>query len=327
MGGAQCTNDPEPGLDAGTVDNAECNRDSDCLSGHCPDLGSGEARACRSQCRTDGTCDQGTACQQVGGYRLCLPLQDNRAVGNRCGSSRQCVSGTCALDEGADGGVCVEQCPASGACPAGQLCAVDGRISSRAFCLPPTESLANGDDCSNGRQCVGGRCLPWGNRTQCGRACDSTCVADAGLACVVDEFAGEGCLPLVETSGVCGSNRECSSVTCYDAPYDAGVGAGVCVGECGDDSQCPAGMACLPLTGTTERRCVPLQDARAAGETCVRADECASGRCAQFVAPEFDAGTLCADPCETGGACTAPRVCWGFNADAGSRGLCGPRPF
>lgn len=312
---------PSPGGgDGGAVVNAECTRDSDCISGHCPTI-PGEAQKCRAECLPDGTCETGSACTVVGTSRLCLPLLEARSAGNRCQASRQCASGMCAGLRAEDAGVCVEQCPGDETCPVNLYCAVDQRVSARPFCVPPLDTRTNGSECTNGRECEGGRCMGWGGRAQCAAGCAGGCNADAGFNCVAQEANGSACLQLLDNAARCGSNPECASGACFQ--WDAG---GVCVGECGVDQACPTGSACVLLQGQTVRKCVPLRDMRGAGETCASPDECQSGRCARFGTTDFDAGVMCADPCDAG-TCNTGLVCWGEDRDAGLRGLCGPRPF
>ncbi|MEW5853957.1 MAG: hypothetical protein AB2A00_34600 [Myxococcota bacterium] len=314
-----CTQQPPGGAsDAGRTSGDDCRRDSDCLSGHCPVLPN-EPRACRDECRADRTCDRNFACTRVDNAFLCLPIVDQLATGNICQGSRQCQSGTCASLGGADAGVCVDPCPEDETCPTNTTCSVDNTLALRAFCTPPLDSRAGGEDCTNGRECSGGRCMAWGGRTQCAGSCRGGCF-DGGV-CITQEDNGQACLPLLGAGDVCGNSGECLSGNCY--AVDAG---GVCVAPCGPDRHCPAGLGCTELEGSETERCIPLRDDKPEGETCGGPLDCASGRCAHFSAGSFDAGSICAAPCDAG-ACGEGQVCWGFNADAGSRGLCGPRPF
>jgi len=147
------------------------------------------------------------------------------------------------------------------------------------------------------------------------------CNGDVGFNCVTQEANGQACLQLLDTAQRCGASPECASGACFQ--WDAG---GVCVGDCPTDQACPPESACVLLQGQTVRKCVPLREARASGADCEAPDQCASGRCARFGTTDFDAGVICADPCDAG-ACGAGQVCWGEARDAGLRGLCGPRPF
>jgi hypothetical protein len=320
--GSSCpgrTSTSDAGTSSGVLPSEECTRDSDCLSGHCPTLAS-EPRACRSECRADGTCEEGFACTLTNGARLCLPLQETRAAGNRCQRSRQCASGTCASVRAEDAGVCVEQCQGEVQCPTNLACAVDGTISSRPFCTPPLDALRDGVDCTNGRECAGGRCVSWGGRLQCAPGCAS-CNLDGGSVCLPQDPNGQACVSLLGTSERCGAPMQCVSGQCLG--WDGG---GVCVGPCGLDQLCPTGSACVLPQGATDKACVPLDDSRTPGAECTSPTQCLSGRCARFGTADFDGGVLCADPCADGG-CPVGQVCWGQEADAGLRGLCGPRPF
>jgi hypothetical protein len=306
-----------PGQDAGQglPEGRACTTDAQCASGQCPSLPD-EARACRDPCAADGTCPTGYACTTLGTQRLCLPTLEERPVGSGCQASRQCQSGQCvSLDQSAQG-VCVAPCPASGSCPQGTRCVVETLLSATPHCLPPLDDRSVGEDCVSGRECLDGRCMWWGRRHQCAPPCTAGC-GDGGV-CVDQGTNGVACMGLLPPGQACAQETECLSSACYGTNTD-----GVCVGGCGPDRQCPPDLGCAGLQGLPGLYCVPLQDNRAAGESCTSELQCQSGRCARFGYGSFDAGTLCADPCD-GGACPTPMACWGRSPDAGQRGLCGP---
>ena len=279
-GVACATSSPGNTPDGGVVpEGGDCTGNFDCQSGHCVNSLENEPAACRTQCRPDGTCSTNQACTLVTEgsgerVRLCLPLVETRSAGNACEGSRQCSSGVCAeLGGPAANGVCVEPCPADETCPVNTECMVDHRLASRAFCTPPLADLADGESCSSGRECAGGRCVPWGGRMRCAPSC-LNCALDAGVCGPFEEDAedyGAACLPLLATGDYCLRSSECASTTCFAAVpvgIDAGV-LGTCVGPCGPDSLCPSLTGCVPLTGIDGRSCVPLTDTRAPGEGCL----------------------------------------------------------
>ncbi|MBI5494068.1 MAG: hypothetical protein HY904_03515 [Deltaproteobacteria bacterium] len=311
------------GADGGSADgggtpiDGDCERNAECASGFCAHV-PGERTACRLPCAADGTCAAAHSCTTVDGVRLCLPLVATLPAGSACRGGRECASGACV--ESAGSGICVEPCLPNGSCTDTTLrCAVEPALAGVPYCMPPTDVLPAGNACSSGRECAGGRCVPWGGRYQCAGGCEAGC-GDAGAICDTTHAYGSACVVPVPDLGACGDPRECVSAICF-----AVDGGAVCVGPCGPDQECPPAGACLALQGGA-RACTPLVDTRPVGTACDRADQCASGRCARFGTATFDGGVVCADPCD-GGACTAGLLCWGADPDAGRRGLCGPDPY
>lgn len=202
----------------------------------------GRAAHCTRECAVGADCPAGFACESAtAGARLCVFVERG------CSASADCPSGQC-LDTGAGYAVCTSPCTADADCPR-RMTIDDG--AGRALALLPFRC-----------QAVAGQmvCVP-------------------PLANVV---TGQGVIrgnhALGESCATSGANNLCYSGVC-DASDET------CVQACTPAGGCPAGFACLPWqpagAGTAQYLvCRRGGGGRgAAGATCARASDCASGAC------------------------------------------------
>lgn len=101
-------------------DGAPCTTPDICANGRCvADVG-GES-LCTGPCAADGACANSWQCvEDDEGSPICMPPLDDRAVGEACASSRECLSGACARF-GDHGSLCAEPC-VQGACEGELVC-------------------------------------------------------------------------------------------------------------------------------------------------------------------------------------------------------------
>jgi len=199
-----------------------------------------------------------------------------------CGAGRRCRLGACA-----------PECRDDLDCPAGQVCAAEGR------CAPPPR-CTRASDCASGFTCAEGTCL---------------CLRDAACA------AGEACL-----LGACGPMPACAQdADC--APYGRTCepNQGICLVACTTPDDCsPGGDPQLALllyrcdAGRCVRRCTGTL-ACGGGLVCFDGD-CVRPNCATFA--DCPAGTYCT--AQQGGVCAPYETC-GSAAECGDAFEC--RPF
>jgi Cys-rich repeat protein len=281
-----------------------------CISNVCTGVGPGGDAG--SSERDAGTAerDAGTTAVDAGpsGVDAGRPSRDggvpaDGAVGANCTvSPDSCASGeTCeALTPTTN--ECVAPCSRAGECPGTSIC-IEGEdclapcststdcgrpdfvcdtLDTPSFCIPDCRLQAS-HFCILGTSCVAstGICteLPCGEQQGA-----TTC--PAGDACYLDWACSEGCT----TDSDCANGFTCQGGTCSDsynacsdaAPCDGlldecvgGSGStGVCLNECEDDTNCPAGQNCEDLGGTC-------------AQSCGFGQSCPSGTTCQFVTINF----------------------------------------
>jgi len=104
----------------------------------------------------------------------------------------------------------------------------------------------------------------------------------------------------------CTSSVQCESFLCVNEP-----GGAVCRQPCTNANQCPAGEACMPLSGSNTGACFPDQggggggnDGKAVGQPCNDSAECASGMCAGS-----EGDFKCRKPCGNSSQCPEGEAC------------------
>ncbi len=248
-----------------------------CASGEkCTALTTGTS-VCACQSNTD--CNNGKTCQNyqcTGGS-----TSGNRKLGEVCDAQNLCATGlNCViLQQGANSGICFEDCTTTRACPNGETCR--SLTNGTAACACQGDS-----ECSGGKVCTSDlRCSNTNNRRKLGEPCDTNILCEAGLTCVAtSQGATAGvCLALCTTTGTCVTGEKC---------YDVGNGQKACA--CQNDSDCTNGKSCQ------SSRCIggSNQGARE-GEACN--PNCEAGlNC--FGNPTN--GGICVRPCQSNTECT-----------------------
>lgn len=181
------------------------------------------------------------------------------------------------------------------------------------------------DTCSAHSHCGKGRCLTF---PEGGDYCAPACAKDAdctgGFSCTTVPGQGKLCLPnnqfchegggTIALGDYCYGHATCASGVCLPTRTSA-----QCTDACDDEVACPAGMACVPMSGECDgpcALCMKTGDGKV-GEPCEDATSCAGALCVG----EGDTGK-CSAFCDPGGApCPDGASCPG--------GLCmvpGPRP-
>jgi len=192
-----------------------CTTDRECLLGNCVD-GFCCDGACTGQCE---------ACNIVGSFGICSPVQDGQPVGPR------------------------EDCSGSGLC--GGACDGENRTSC---VFPAAEQRCDDAGCSGtlareASYCDGsGQCAP-GVETQCPGECDEELGLCADAMCQLDSQCDDGmicrsgiCVDVGEPGDACGADNECGTGFCVD---------GVCC-----DNACGAQCAACNVPGS-EGVCSP----------------------------------------------------------------------
>ncbi len=167
------------------VDGDVCDDPRQCLSGTCvrpPDAGTA---VCTASCDDAHACaDDGLCLELDDGARACLaPLAD----GVPCNGADVCAGGLCIEDR--DGiAICASAC-VDDACAAGFAC-IDDADDNR-ICMPLLDDRADGEACTDLRECVSQICADFG--APFGRLCASECPDPAAERGGCD--VGEACYP------------------------------------------------------------------------------------------------------------------------------------
>ncbi|MDP2340740.1 MAG: hypothetical protein Q8O67_07275 [Deltaproteobacteria bacterium] len=157
-------------------DGALCSDSAECLSGTCvrPPIPVGEAAAvCAAACDVDHACDDDAdlCLALLDGGRACLPPLDDGAP---CAGGDTCTGGFCIEDRA--GPICASPCD-NGTCAAATFVCVDDD-EGNALCLPEFDSRADGEACTDRRECQSRTC---GNFVDGGTSvelCASPCPAE-----------------------------------------------------------------------------------------------------------------------------------------------------
>ncbi len=263
---------------------AACADGGECASGFCRQDPVGGGSVC-SDCAADADCPQATeTCEwnAVSGHYYCAG-PTLAGLGDACAANADCASGFCFDAGGGPGQIC-STCSAAADCGAQRDCVFDPTFGF-ASCVG---TIALGDNCQNGDQCLSGACR--GNVcSECER--DSDCIG--GGTCL-DDMAGVGYFVCTGGYGdTCTGGADCGSGFCYDA----GGGPGQVCSECENQTDCGAQQDCSFSGADGYASCVGTGNF---GDTCTTGAECVSGFCNTGVCSqcEIDAdcgGGTCAD--------------------------------
>lgn len=293
---------PQPGAPEACLN--RCEKDLDCGEGSCseglcrPSAGCGRGSDLCKPCVTD------VECGSQADFCVRNLLTGDRHCASACTVSEDCPGGfICQAFEGGQqcvplDGRCENRCLGDEACSDGFQC-VDGRCARRGgfegLCAP----------CSNDGECADGLCLE--NPAQGLRACAPYCGEDGtcpeGGACLSLDDGTALCVPRTGQCPVgvgsigsrCHHDRQCRSGLCLlQAETDRG---GRCVAQCpcGPDERCEAlddGLSvCLPAKGND-------------GDRCTHSLECEGSFCLHLATE-----SVCSRPCETKADCGGGWVC------------------
>jgi hypothetical protein len=274
------------------------------------------SQRCQDEALILTTC--GTGCDATNG--VCNGLLGN---GQACNANNQCATNLCSPDVSNVSRCCTPNCAASG-----RVCGTDGAC----VCADPSdvfirgacrsvegESCAADGDCrsnacestqSGGQVCCSGDCngqLCRGTGQGCVQ-CEGgapTCQGNSSRACVNDAFVsvacGNGCDP---RTGACNGLIAQGGTGCGQAAQCAGNGSSCQNGRCCEFDCAAAGRVCdntgicrCPAGSTAVGNACLLNQ----GQTCERADQCASGRCDPWFR-DLD-GDLHGDPAQVSRIC------------------------
>ncbi len=290
---------PESGASGSKQLGEACEFSDECISGLCVGWSGELGYVCSQPCNTNlPDCNPGEVCyplEQGSNSGACFPGEggEMKANGEYCGSANECQSGLCVGDPQSDAYYCRGACnPDSGqGCLSTETCyPLSGGGGA---CLPGSSGTGNGKavgaDCTDASDCESGKCVgfPEGNQVctddctgpescPCGMTCEET---NLGTICYPGEKVA--CVP---DGNACAGDTECVSGTCT---------AGICVTACNIYQQnCPAGMACRPLSNSGDGACEP-RGSQLPGASCTEHGQCTTLFCANL-----DGGAACAIPCD-----------------------------
>lgn len=227
-----------PGEPGGGINGATCERDTDCASLRCVDVGG--SRLCVTPCTAGaGACPLGEVCSATEGATgdaacgFCVgasSLPTGRALGEVCDDAGQCASGTCALVDGlGETRVCTLACDNDANCPTrGFRCEGGSCVPGpRGETLDPCRAEA---DCIRSADCVGEP-----GATYCATTCSTDLDCVAGARCDTSQSPPRCAATLAPVGGACGADAECVSGACRD---------GRCALPCDPRTPCPPGLVC-----------------------------------------------------------------------------------
>jgi hypothetical protein len=302
----------QQGSQTGICLNACSNINNFCPSGEkCYDIGGSGACACQS----NADCNNGKSCQN----NQCTGATstNNRQLGEACDLQNDCANGlVCVVtQQGAQSGICFEECTQSGRCTTGERCTSLNNGRSACVCQGDNE-------CPNGNLCKDFRCVNNQNLRKIGEVCSVSIRCEAGLTCVVTTpnassgfclalcqnaggrcTTGEPCVPLgngenacaCQGDNECNNGKGCRELRCVgDSNEGAKEGErcnptcqsglnclgnpsvdGICVRPCQQDSQC---ASIFTKCDTARQHCVAEnKGTRQRGETCDPQNLCVSG--------------------------------------------------
>jgi hypothetical protein len=268
---------------------AVCSGKYDCKSTlFCQDLGDGTG-VCASECQTASPkCPSGFECvpyANVAGAGVCLEAQGGqpgggKANGQPCGSSAECASQLCVIENG--GKVCRQPCLYDSQCAAGEECSpLQG--ANLGACAPaeaePNGGAPLGNPCQSSAECESGLCAGSNFTYLCTSPCTKTSQCPPDHVCLGLSGGGGGCFAEDPAKGVgetCQAASECESSQCVSI----GGGPYFCTDTCASTSDCPCGLECVTMVSGTSLcnfgakiACVPE------GGACQASSECASLGC------------------------------------------------
>jgi hypothetical protein len=181
-----------------------------------------------ARCTSPNGCGSGLTCLRPGTNGVPSPQTPGYCTATNCrdggAACPQPTTGTVQAICSTLADICILQCAApdagdGGTCPAGMECQTVPGIGPRR-CVYPARLAQRYEECGGGVQCAQGlQCV--GALSQCGDPC-----GDGGAACPAP------------ASGI-------ARPICQQA----GPGAGVCVLECSENTDCPLGMTCRTQGG------------------------------------------------------------------------------
>jgi hypothetical protein len=264
-----------------------------CLPAHCA----------TETLQLSGACDGGGVCverqvdcaplacdPEIGGCWRSCTVTDECPEGFVCddGECRRGLGTACALDAECASGFCVDAVCCDELCDG--LCEWCGEPAAPGLCQAVGAGFDPRDDCLD--EGVSG----CGTSGVCGD--DGTCALyPAGAPCVPPTCRMQGSA-IVSVVGECDGLGTCHETTDFCVPFECDGDTGLCITECGGQSDCQYGYVCV------DGDCM-----RAIGTRCASAAECASGFCVD--------NHCCAGPCD--GVCESCAL-------VGTLGVCTPHP-
>jgi hypothetical protein len=273
-----------------------CNRDADCVSGHCYhavdpfDTSNPVVGYCTQTCDIESSatgCPTGFDCvpAAVGEGGECAPYDalpsgnKSFALGSPCAVDGDCASEKCATIDNLDGTLssyCTQPCADAAACGECSACVPETLSSSDKRCQPMGPG-AIGTKCEAREACASFDCRSF---------CTQACGGPNGVGCP----AGSECLPVME------SGRQVT-ICIADSQLHATANEGTCRYdlECATGSKCQQGV------------CKPSQPV---GQACTTDNDCSAELKCRTLSPEL---TVCTRPCGTG--CGTAEACVAFDLD------------
>lgn len=294
-----------------------CSSSAECTSLMCL------SGVCRVKCTPSNPteCDADSeACAPIPatGIGACVPEEKPKLAANgaKCYAPNECQSDICLkTDLNADYGLCRQACKGKFSCPEGFACIAQS--DGVEACLPGSDKMPAGSECSAANQCADGPCVAYENKQFCSKGCTLGQAASCPCGMICEEStAGNLCLPgakqkCVEFGKACVSTAEC---------LEGGVcSGGQCRTACDviSASECGVGLACARLFAEgTAGACQP-QGAANLAESCGADGDCASLFCAADVSASN--ALRCQKPCDPkGDQCPAGFACNALTAQLGA---------
>jgi hypothetical protein len=210
----------------------------------------------------------------------------------------------------------------------GQITCQEGQCGGFSNQVPVgTKQL--GEECATDYDCVDEQAFCQamsGSGGYCAVQCDDPANNDCPepLVCMGYQNSSKGvCLPASgsgnggdgQVGDLCQGGQECESLLCVSSP---GSNGGICQQGCtpGNDTTCPSGQTCSPLSGSAIGVCIDgaASGSKATGETCANPTECISGLCVGS-----GSGYICMDSCAPGvGSCSEGFSCVSLSSGGGA---------
>ncbi|MSP92227.1 MAG: matrixin family metalloprotease [Myxococcales bacterium] len=265
-GGGACVVPPKKKADA-----EPCDAAAECVSNLC--VGGSTGAVCAAACSASKPCSGGFDCFGLqGGGGACLKAADKKAAGQPCKGGTDCKSALC-IATSPTTGTCMDDCTATGICPASHQCQKLQGTKSACFALGPAQV---GDKCAAALDCQSGHCIVDGADSYCTLACAVAADCPCGMACA-DVTGGKlcakgkkvGCVP---NGAACKEAAECTSGACSN---------GICGELCTifQTVGCPAGKKCLRQDpASPEGQCGSV-GTKGLNAPCMKDADCATGFC------------------------------------------------
>jgi hypothetical protein len=229
-----------------------------------------------------------------GGGGATVAIPDFSDLGDSCVTDEDCVS-LCFMPQASTDAYCTVICDPqdAAACPEYYLC--EEQVNYGYICVD-SATLANGEQCTEGSQCLSGICA---DTIAVGMVCSecisaTDCPGAEDTCAFIEEDGYSRCISpeLLELGQTCINSDECNSGICSDAGGDLGSVCSIC----DSDDNCGADQLCIYDNNLGYEICSGTLEL---GADCSSSDQCTSGECRGDVCSECTDQSDCSD----GGFC------------------------